>query len=104
METHFLDADGNEREIVTIRMEADLYESEAWELIGTAATRNVLIAPLDGLQTSDYVGLRIRESYFDGGSLTSVGRIRYDGAGDPYFVAGWHPEVDGFDRCALVPA
>ena len=104
VETHFLDRDGNEREIVNMRLDADLYDSRSGDLIGTAASRNVLIAPIDGLLTSDYVGLRISESYFGGGSLTSVGRIRYDGAGVPYFVAGPHPEVDGFDRCALVPA
>ena len=104
VETHFLDRDGNEREIINIRMDADLYNSESGELIGTAMTRNVLLAPIDGLQTGDFAGLRIRESYIGGGLLVSMGLIRYDGAGNAYFVAGIHPEVEGFDRCSLVPA
>ena len=105
VETHFIDENGNEREIIAIRMDADMYQSETGELIGTAIARNVLLAPIDGLLTSDYVGMRIRESYFGGGSYVSIGRIRFDGAGDPYFVAGPHPwELGEVDRCALVPA
>ena len=101
----FEDPSDDERIMQLVRFDLTLYNSETGEAIGSAVSRNVLLAPLDGLLTSTYVGMRIRESYAGGGSFVSIGRIEYNGAGEPIFVAGPHPfETDGVDRCALVPA
>ena len=102
-EALFTDSEGNQRIILQFNIEYSMTRSDTGAWIGSGFGHSVLKAPIDGLLTSTWIGLRAKESYADGSVVYEVGRIMFDGQGDPVFVAGPHPfGTVGVDRCEFV--
>jgi hypothetical protein len=99
----FTASDGTQRIIEQFHWEYTLTRSDLGTVVGTGGGRSVLLAPLDGTPASTYAGVRTDERYVDGSRVAEIGRIVFDTAGDPVFIAGPHPfETTGVDRCAHV--
>lgn len=104
-EAVFTNHDGTERIVHQFKIEYTMIRSDDATIVGTGRGNSVLLAPLDGTPASTWVGARAIERYVGGSTVVEIGRIVFDTAGDPVFVAGPHPfSTIGVDRCAYVQA
>ena len=95
--------DGTMRIMQQFAFASEYTRSDTGAVVATAFGHEVLLAPLDGMLTSTYMGMRITETYADGTVLREIGRIDFDGDGNPIFLAGPHPfGTVGVDRCDYV--
>lgn len=99
----FTERDGSQRIVEQFAWQYTLTRSDDESVVGSGGGHSTLLAPLDGTQASTWVGVRTTERYLSGVTVREVGRIVFDEAGEPSFVAGSHPfGTVGVDRCALV--
>jgi hypothetical protein len=99
----FAERDGSQRIVEQFAWQYTLIRSDDGSVVGSGGGHSTLLAPLDGTQASTWVGVRTTERYLSGVTVREVGRIVFDEAGEPVFVAGPHPfGTSGVDRCSLL--